>query len=76
MSVFVLSNADFNNYVCQLHNSVPQLDGQHDTSDEDDDDEEEEDDNDEDDNEDEKDEEENDENDAGAEEVINILKLF
>lgn len=53
-----------------MHNSVPQLDGHHDTSDEDDDDEEEEDDNDDDDNEDDKDEDENDENDAGAEEVF------
>uniref|UniRef100_A0A1B6KTK8 Transcription initiation factor IIA subunit 1 n=1 Tax=Graphocephala atropunctata TaxID=36148 RepID=A0A1B6KTK8_9HEMI len=51
----------------QLQNSVPQLDGQHDTSDEEEDEEEEDDDNDDDDNED-KDEEENDENDAGAEE--------
>jgi len=49
----------------QLQNSVPQLDGQHDSSD--DEEEEEEEDNDDDDNED-KDEEENDENEAGAEE--------
>lgn len=54
-----------------MQNSVPQLDGQHDTSDEEEE-EEEEDDNDDDDNED-KEEEENDENEAGAEEVNFLL---
>ncbi|XP_054273045.1 transcription initiation factor IIA subunit 1-like [Macrosteles quadrilineatus] len=51
----------------QLQNSVPQLDGQHDSSDDEEEEEEEDDDNDDDDVED-KDEEENDENEAGAEE--------